>query len=105
MDIVYSNNVIRKRCQRATGKLKQRLDEIRAAASITVLQTLPGNYHPLSANRAGEWACHLTEPYRLVFRPLESPPGASSGAERARDRITVVSLIEVVDYHERKNRK
>lgn len=105
MDIVYSNNVIRKRCQRAAGKLKQRLDEIRAAEAFAVLQTLPGNYHPLSANRAGEWACHLEEPRRLVFRPIESPAETSSGAGRARDRVTVVSLIEVVDYHERKNRK
>jgi proteic killer suppression protein len=94
MEIVYANKVIRKRCQRAAGKLKQRLDDIRAADSMAVLQTLPGHYHPLSANRAGEWACHL-----------EDPPGVSPGAARARDRVTAVSLIEVVNYHERKNRE
>jgi proteic killer suppression protein len=105
MEIVYANKVIRKRCQGAVGKLKQRLDDIRAAESLAVLQSLPGHYHPLSADRAGEWACHLEEPRRLVFRPIESLPEASSGAGRARDRITVVSLIEVVNYHERKNRK
>jgi toxin HigB-1 len=105
MNIVYANKVIRKRCQRVAGKLGQRLDDIRAAESMAVLQTLPGHYHPLSADRAGEWACHLDEPYRLVFRPIEAPPGGSSGIDRGRDRVTAVSLIEVVNYHERKNRK
>ena len=105
MEIVYANKVIRKRCQRAAGKLQQRLDDIRAAESMAVLQTLPGHSHPLSTNRAGEWACHLEEPYRLVFPPLEAPAGVSPAADRARDRVTAVSLIEVVNYHERKNRK
>jgi proteic killer suppression protein len=105
MEIVYANNAIRKRCQRAAGKLRQRLDDIRAAESMAVLQTLPGQYHPLSANRAGEWSCHLEEPYRLVFRPIEDPAGTSTAVDRDRDRATAVSLIEVVNYHERKNRK
>jgi proteic killer suppression protein len=105
MNIVYANKVIRKRCQRAAGKLRQRLDDIRAAESMAVLQTLPGHYHPLSANRAGEWACRLEEPNRLVFRPIAVPPGVSSGADQGRDRVKAVCLIEVVNYHERKNRK
>jgi toxin HigB-1 len=101
MEIVYANNVIRRRCQRTTGKLKRRLDDIRAAESLGVLRTLPGHFHALSADRAGQWACDLDQPYRLVFRPVE--PAVSSdqdSAERDR-RITAVSSIEVVDYHER----
>jgi proteic killer suppression protein len=90
MDIVYENNVIRKRCQKARGKLKQRLDDIRAAESLEVLITLPGHYHRLGANRSGEWACRLEEPYRLVFRPILSASGPADAGERSTaSRVTI----------------
>jgi plasmid maintenance system killer protein len=73
MEIVYDNNVIRRKCSKAQGKLKQRLDDIRAADSLAVLEQLPGHYHAFRADRSGEWACDLERQYRLVFRPLGDP--------------------------------
>jgi toxin HigB-1 len=101
MEIVCENNAIRRKCRKATGRLKQRLDDISAAESLDVLRTLPGHYHPLSANRMGQWACDLNQPYRLVFRAVENPPVVSTAGSERRGRITAVSLIEVTDYHER----
>jgi proteic killer suppression protein len=101
MDIVYGNNVIKRRCQRAVGKLKRRLDDIRAAESLDVLRTLPGRYHALSANRAGQWACDLEGPHRLIFAPIRQREPDADMAAGSREQATAVRLIEVVDYHER----
>jgi toxin HigB-1 len=101
MEIVFDNNAIRRKCNRASGRLKQRLDDIRAADCLAVLETLPGRYHPLKADRAGEWACDLEQPYRLVFRPLGDPLPVSKDGRLDTANVTAVSLVEVVDYHER----
>jgi toxin HigB-1 len=105
MEIVFENVQIRKRCKNAKGKLKQRLDDMRAASTMAVLETLPGRYHALTADRAGQWACSLEEPYRLVFQPLGDPLPVSVDGRLDISRIIAVSLVEVVNYHERKNRK
>ena len=105
MDITSDNGPIRKRCRDAKGKLKQRLDDMRAALTMTALGTLPGHYHALSADRSRQWACSLEEPYRLVFRPLGNPLPVSKDGRLDTSKVTGVCVIEVVNYHEHKNRK
>jgi toxin HigB-1 len=101
MEIVYDNNVIRRKCGKAQGKLKQRLDDIRAAGSLAMLEHLPGHYHALRADRPGEWACSLERQYRLVFRPLGDPLPVSNDGRLDTTKVTAVCVVEVVDYHER----
>lgn len=101
MDVVFDNSRIRKRCRDAKGKLKQRLDDIRAADAMAVLETLPGHYHALTANRAGQWACSLEEPYRLVFVPLGDPLPVSADGRLDTARVFAVRILEVANYHER----
>lgn len=105
MDVTFDNGTIRKRCRNASGKLKQRLDDILAADNMAVLETLPGHFHPLTANRAGQWACSLEEPYRLVFKPLGNPLPVSTDGRLDTTKVVAVSIVEVVNYHERKNKK
>jgi proteic killer suppression protein len=105
MDVTLDNGHIRKRCKDARGKLKQRLDDIRAADTMAVLEKLPGHYHPLTANRVGQWACSLEEPYRLVFKPVGNPLPISADGRLDMTKVTAVSIVEVVNYHERKNKK
>jgi toxin HigB-1 len=105
MEIVFDGNVIRRKCARAEGRLKQRLDDIRAAASLSVLETLPGRYHALRADRSGEWACDLENPRRLVFRPVGDPLSISENGWLDTTKVTAVCMVEVVDYHERKHTK
>jgi proteic killer suppression protein len=105
MNVTFDNGRIRKRCRDAGGKLKQRLDDIRAADTMAVLETLPGHYHPLTANRAGQWACSLEEPYRLVFKPEGNPLPVSADGRLDTTKVVAVSIIEVVNYHEHRNKK
>jgi proteic killer suppression protein len=101
MDIVFGNNEIRKKCNKASGKLRQRLDDIHAAANLGVLRSLPGRYHQLRADRSGEWACDLEQPYRLVFRPFADPLPISKDGLLDTTQVFAVVVLEVVNYHER----
>jgi proteic killer suppression protein len=100
MDISYDNGPIRKRCGKASGKLKQRLDEIKAAPSMADLVLLPGKHHALKANRTGTWGCHIEEPNRLVYRPLGNPVPITIDGHLELEKVTAVLLLEVIDYHD-----
>jgi toxin HigB-1 len=99
MNIQYDTQAIRKKCEKASGKLRQRLNEIHAAPSMADLVQLPGKHHALRERRKGEWACCLEEPYRLVYRPLGDPLPVSEDDRLDLEKITAVTIIEVVNYH------
>ena len=101
MEIVFDSNPIRRACLKATGKLKRRLDDIKAAETMADLENLPGHYHALKADRSGLWACHLEEPKRLVFRPIPESGALSADGRLDTKRVRAVCIMEVVNYHER----
>ena len=41
-------------------KYHQRLGDMRDTDSFVELETMPGNFHALKANRNGQWACDLS---------------------------------------------
>lgn len=100
MQMVYNDHKIKELCtnyslavkklgkERAI-KLKLRLNQISAANSVEALVINHiGGCHALSGDRVGQYAMHLTEPYRLIFKILGN-------------EIEIVNIIEVVDYHKR----
>ena len=99
MNLQYDNRKIQKKCEKATGKLKQRLDDMRAADDMSVFKTLPGKHHALHGNLAGYWACHLEEPYRLIYKPLGDPFPVSADGLLDLAKVVAISLVEVIDYH------
>lgn len=54
--------------QRRAQRYVDRLAQISDAANFEALRGLPGHYHDLVGNRAGQWACDLDQPYRLIFK-------------------------------------
>lgn len=99
MDIIFGNNKIKKICSYAKGKLKRRLDDIRAAENMVILKKLPGRCHPLKADRKGQWAIDLEHPHRLIFELIGDPIPISKDGRLDLQQITAVKLIEVEDYH------
>ena len=84
MEIEFQNKKLRKlaenerKCRKELGERRatlflQRIDDLVNANTLEDVRYLPGNYHGLSANRKGQWACDLDQPYRLIFQPLENP--------------------------------
>ncbi|MEP7128799.1 MAG: type II toxin-antitoxin system RelE/ParE family toxin [Chitinophagales bacterium] len=80
-------------------KFKQRLDDLKGAATLEDVRHLPGNYHELTGNRKGQWACDLDQPYRLIFTPQEKPIPTDPSGKYIWMEINAVEIIEITDYH------
>lgn len=64
--------------------LIRRIQTIRTAHSFEQLKSFPGHFHELSGDRAGQWACSLDQPYRLIFEDAGN---------------LTVRIVEIVNYH------
>ena len=78
---------------------KARVDDIDAAITLEDVRHLPGNYHELTADRKGQWACDLDQPYRLIFQPHEDPIPTDVNGKYIWIEITGVEIIEITNYH------
>ena len=82
------------------GKLiKQRLDAMHAAENLEELRNVPGNFHELTGDRKGQWACSLDQPYRLIFVPHENPIPTDEDGKYIWIEIKGVDVTEITDYH------
>jgi proteic killer suppression protein len=97
MKLIISNSYVQsfimdqRICLKSLGdkqcaKLLLRLNQLQFSKDFDSLRTMPGHFHPLKANRAGEWSCHLIGPLRLVFRACPS-------------RENCVEILEIINYH------
>jgi proteic killer suppression protein len=80
-------------------KVRVRLTQLEDAATLEAVRFLPGNYHELTGDRKGQWACDLDQPYRLVFKPHEDPIPENRHGQFIWLEILGVEIIEIVNYH------
>ena len=80
-------------------KIKLRLSQLSDAITLEDVKYLPGNYHELTSNRKGQWACDLDQPYRLVFEPHENPIPTDENGKYIWNEIIGVEIIEIINYH------
>ena len=105
MQLLFANSQIEKICtspERAVKKygercariLLERLRQMSEAKDIETLTRIPGHYHPLTADRKGQWACRLQGGLRLVFAP-------GARGEMVIKEITdpTLTILKIVDYH------
>jgi len=113
MNIIFADRKLEKYAndfklsQRKLGNLQaellqKRLNDLYDAESFDVLIHLPGNHHPLSENRAGEWACSLEQPTRLIYAPILEGENNYSVVLK---ELTELTVLEITDYHEKKNKR
>lgn len=82
-------------------KIRQRMDDLRAAETLAELRTLPGRCHELHGELKSVFSLDLDHPYRLLFRPVGEAEGISredGGLDWT--KITAVEILGVVDTHE-----
>jgi proteic killer suppression protein len=84
------------------NKIQQRLNQLRNTTTLEDTRHLPGNYHELTGNRKGQWACDLDQPYRLIFSPHENPIPTNEHGQYVWVEIKGVEIIEIVNYHKEK---
>jgi len=83
-------------------RLRFRLIQLQDAVTLEDVRNLPGNYHELTGNRKGQWACDLDQPYRLVFEPHEQPIPENEHGQYIWLKIVGVEIIEIANYHKEK---
>ena len=77
----------------------KRMNDLYKVYSLEDVRTLPGNYHELSGDRKGQWACNLDHPYRLIFEPYEKPIPTDENGKYIWLEIKKIEIVEIVDYH------
>lgn len=110
MNISFQNKKLEKLVSNES-KLFKELGQLRAKILLKRLGTLidavtledvryaPGNFHELTADRKGQWACDLDQPYRLIFEPHESPIPVDESGRFIWLEIKGVEVIEIANYH------
>jgi len=79
--------------------IKRRLESLASAPTLADMRGVPGNCHPLTGDRAGQFAISLTGSYRLVFRPDHEPIPLQADGGIDRQLVTRILIEGVVDYH------
>jgi plasmid maintenance system killer protein len=94
-----SEKELRKKCGVVRAKkIQQRLKDLRSAATLANMRTLPGRCHELRENLAGLLSLDLDHPYRLLFRPAsDGEAGPGGGLEWS--AVTAVAIVSVADTH------
>jgi proteic killer suppression protein len=78
-------------------KLRTRLADLQVADTVSEL--VAGRPHPLTGNRAGQFALDLAGGQRLVFQPKGAgSPKASTALDWK--RVTAVEIMFIGDYHD-----
>ena len=81
------------------NKIRQRLDDLRAADTLFDMKFLGGRCHELKGDRSGELSLDLDHPYRLIFIPNNNPtPNLPDGGLDWK-QITSVLIIDIEDTH------
>jgi proteic killer suppression protein len=81
-------------------KLRARLDDLIAAANLDYMRKLPGRFHGLSKERAGQFALNLHGGCRLVLKPANDPPPEHSDGTLDLSKVTTIKVVYVGDYHD-----
>lgn len=80
--------------------IRRRIALLVMADSLTEVPSLPpARRHSLSGIRRGQYAIDLAHPYRLIFEPNHNPVPFREDGGVDTDRVTSITILEVVDYH------
>ena len=110
MDILFASRKLEKLCNEDRSarkqlgaenarKLRRRLDDLAAAATLNDLRHLPGRCHELTGDLAGHLALDLQGAMRLIFEPTNEPVPRKADGGLDWLSITRVRLVRIEDYH------
>jgi len=111
MDILFRSRKLRELCHDDTlatrtfgpesaRKLRTRLDDLARLANLSLARRLPGRFHPLTKDRAGQYALDLHGALRLAFEPAgDSIPTLPDGS-RDLASVTAIRIVYIGNYHD-----
>ena len=80
-------------------KIRNRLDDLRDAANLVVMSTLPGRLHPLTGDRAGQLSLDVEHPQRLLFICADEPIPTKDDGSFDWSKVTKIRIVGVEDTH------
>lgn len=97
-----NNNSLLTRRQGAlrAKKIRQRLDDLRAANNLSVMKSLPGRCHELKGDHRGQLSLDIDHPWRLIFTPADEPPALKVDGGIDWDNVRVIMIIGIEDTHD-----
>lgn len=98
-----AKQLIRNRGEVRAKKIMLRKTQLEDAENMEQLRNLPGHYHALTENLSGRFAADLDGPYRLIFEPNEDPLPELPAGGLDWSKVTNVTILGVLNYHERKD--
>jgi len=110
LKIIYGNNKLERQLSNATEimraygkmarKVSARLDEMKSAPNLAVLQQLPqAACHALHGDRSGQWAVSISGTHRMTFEIDQDPVPMTEAGLIDAIRITDIKIVETVNYH------
>ena len=85
---------------RMMRRIQVRLAVLKNARTLSMVPTAPPErLHQLKGKRKGQHTVDLIHPYRLIFEPDHEPLPRRDDGSLDLERVTAVTIIEVVDYH------
>lgn len=114
MELYFKSNQLRRACNRESEsikkwgreiaiKLQQRLNELKAADTLSDISYLPpARLHELTGEKTGIFAVDLKQPFRLLFEPAAEPVPLKKDGSIDKTRIRSIRILEVIDYHDHK---
>ncbi len=90
----------RKLGEERARKVQLRLDQLVAAADLSVLCALPqARCHQLTGDRFEQFSLDLDGPHRMLIEVADNPVPRTDDGGIARDLVRRVVVIEIVDPH------
>lgn len=81
-------------------KIKQRYQEMLAVETLEELSKIPAAYlHPLTGDRAGQWAVKITGNERLCFIIEHDPVPLLEDESVDKAAVTDIKVVFIGDYH------
>mgnify|MGYP006291753817 FL=1 len=84
---------------RRAKKIRQRLDDLKAADNLNVMRNLPGRCHELTGDRRGQLSLDLDHPWRLIFIPADDPPSLKDDGGIDWQNVRVINILGIEDTH------
>lgn len=108
LDILFATGALQRLCHdnaialrtldiAVVRKLRARLDDLTAAASLSYAAKLPGRFHFLTE---AKFALHLCTGYRLVITSAEKPIPRNADGTVNLDKISSIIVILIGKVHD-----
>ena len=81
-------------------RIRQRLDELKAAPKLADMRTLPGRCHELKGTKNHTLSLDLDGPYRLILKPSNDPIPLNHDGGLDWNAVTAITVQEVRDTHD-----